>query len=765
MPREGDERRPFRICGAAATGAVAIKAEEGDGKKLPTFAMVAYTGAPMVPGGWWVPVIVDLDGVRVASQQRPILRQHDHTRIVGHSTEVKISPAGIEVVGVLSGAGPDAAEVIGLAKNGFPWQASIGAEPVRTERLEEGKTATVNGREVAGPLVISRETELGEISFVPLGADGDTSATVSASKGGSSVMYKAMLKAARATNPVLAAKYSDEEIDKMDEAKAKAALKECMKGEDDDKPKEDEEKPEAKAEDKKDDDKPADAKAAARQFAAAYRAEVAAERTRVNTITARCAKYPGVTVEANGAKVDLVTHAIEAGWTADQAELHALRASRANSVGGAHFYFPSAPELNDAVLECAVMDAGRLKLFDDDFYQAHGDRGRLPEADRRRIKAELDGRYPDKVRQAAHTLFKGRIGLQQLLTRIAAQHGYRGSEVIRDDGDLGAVAHHCMLPIRADGASTASIANVLANVLNKYLLQGYLFVEQAWKEVCAVRPVKDFKPTKSINLFGDFEYKELGPSNELQHASLQDQAFANQASTVGRIITISRTHIINDDLGALTQVPVLMGRGAGLKLNKTFWTKWLDMGKDDGGSTDFWALVHTIAGQSANANYIEGAATPLSSASLQTAKQTFDKQVDPKGNPLGVEAKILLYPVELDQTAWELLNSAMLVYGGASAAKQPANNRWVNKYRPVMSRYLSNSNFTGYSATAWWLLADPAELPVIEACFLNGQEAPTVQVAGPDFQFNTLGISTRGVFDFGVEKQNFRGGVKSKGAA
>ena len=76
--------------------------------------------------------------------------------------------------------------------------------------------------------------------------------------------------------------------------------------------------------------------------------------------------------------------------------------------------------------------------------------------------------------------------------------------------------------------------------------------------------------------------------------------------------------------------------------------------------------------------------------------------------------------------------------------------------------YLSNSSYTGHSATAWYLCADPESVPVIEVVFLNGVEQPTVESAEADF--STLGILFRGYFDFGVAKQDHRGGVKSAGA-
>jgi len=771
----------LRISAAGSTATIKAAEGEGDGAKLGTFQGNAYTGAAMKPEGWWRPIVVDLAGVRVSSQHRPVLRQHDHNQIVGHTERVTVSDKGIEIAGVFSGEKQHTDKVTVPAKNGFRWQLSIGATPVQTEELEAGKSGQVNGREMTGPLIISRVTDLGEISFVPLGADGDTSATVQASRGRGFMNEKTALKFARMMGVKAAKKFSDDEIDKMSDDEAKAALKECMKGDDapppDDKKEKDDAaaKAKAKARAADDDEKKVDAEGEEeKKTEASRKARVAAARKAEADEVRRCAavratakKYGVETIKADGKSVNFVAHAIEEGWSEDKAELEAMRSARPNDAGGPRFYSPSAPEVNEAVLECAVLQAagGQFQLFENEFYTKETpDRGRISARDQRRIQGELNARYTDKVQQAAHTLFKGRVGLQQVLVASAARNGFRGSEVIRDDGDLGAVAHYAN--IKADGASTASIANVLSNVQNKFLLQGYLWTDQAWKEVARIGSVKDFKPTKSINLFGDFELQDVGPSGELKNATLADQAFANQASTSGRVLTISRTHIINDDLGALTTIPAMMGRGAGLKLNKAFWTKFLNPGYDEGGSTAFWAAVHTIAGQSAKSNYSSGAGSALASAGLTAAVLLFDKQVDPAGNPLGLDAEILLYPPDLQTTALELMNSEYVVATGvgASAARAPSSNVWKGRFKPVKARYLSNDAYTGYSAAAWYLLANPNILPTIEVVFLNGNEMPVVQVAGPDFQFNVLGVTTRAVFDMGVEKQNFRGGVKSAGS-
>ena len=96
-----------------------------------------------------------------------------------------------------------------------------------------------------------------------------------------------------------------------------------------------------------------------------------------------------------------------------------------------------------------------------------------------------------------------------------------------------------------------------------------------------------------------------------------------------------------------------------------------------------------------------------------------------------------------------------------ASTKYPIANPHQGKFRAEVSRYLGNSRYTGNSTKAWYLLADPSDLPVIEVAFLNGQESPTIETAEADF--NVLGIQMRGYHDFGVALQDPRGGVKSQG--
>ena len=135
---------------------------------------------------------------------------------------------------------------------------------------------------------------------------------------------------------------------------------------------------------------------------------------------------------------------------------------------------------------------------------------------------------------------------------------------------------------------------------------------------------------------------------------------------------------------------------------------------------------------------------------------------DSDGKPIGIMPSIVLVPTALSAVGTQL-HKSMELRDTNSAVKYPVANPHQGKFRVEVSRYLSNSQYTGNSNKAWYLLADPGDLPVIEVAFLNGQESPTIETADADF--SVLGVRLRGFHDFGVACQDPRAGVKNKGEA
>lgn len=151
-----------------------VNFDAGRGVEGPDFQIEAYTGA--IVDRWWGKLAIDLEGI-TARQSIPIFRDHERSQIVGYSQKTWIDKSFF-LSGRFSKTTPHAAEVRALAGEGFPWQASIGVMPRQVLQIQNGETYMVNGQDITGPAEVWKKSEIFETSFVPLGADGNTSVAV-----------------------------------------------------------------------------------------------------------------------------------------------------------------------------------------------------------------------------------------------------------------------------------------------------------------------------------------------------------------------------------------------------------------------------------------------------------------------------------------------------------------------------------------------------------------------------------------------------------
>ena len=106
----------------------------------------------------------------------------------------------------------------------------------------------------------------------------------------------------------------------------------------------------------------------------------------------------------------------------------------------------------------------------------------------------------------------------------------------------------------------------------------------------------------------------------------------------------------------------------------------------------------------------------------------------------------------------------MLASTSAKSVQSNANVH-ANEYRVLSSPFLKNANLAGYSALAWYLLANPGAAAAFEIAYLNGVQQPTIQYFGIDTDPDRLGVTWQMFWDFGVNTAEYRAAVKSKGAA
>lgn len=335
----------------------------------------------------------------------------------------------------------------------------------------------------------------------------------------------------------------------------------------------------------------------------------------------------------------------------------------------------------------------------------------------------VEKQYDAKVLEAAGKIQRT-TSLGEVLLSAAEEGGYTGSRRL---------TAATLQPILKAAWATHSISGILSATVNKFLLAGFNGVESSWRSISSVRSVNDFKALTSYRLNGGMKFEKVAPGGELKNAAVSDESRTISAETYGIMTSVTRNDLINDDLGALTAVPQRIGRGGALKLNDVFWAAF----QDDS------AFFTTARG---NKKTTAGA---LSLSNLKAIATMFRKLRDPDGNPVAVDPRVLLVPSDIELSAAEIMGSALLV-GGSSAG--PNVNVLAGRYQVVSTSYLT-------SAEDYYLLASPADMPVMEVAFLNGVQSPVVETAEADF--NTLGVQMRGYFDFGVAKAEYLAGVKA----
>lgn len=142
---------------------------------------ITYTGG--VLKHWAGDVVLDLQGMD-ALPDRGIPMLYGHFAPLGVWRAAQVTERGLEMTGDVIRAMPSAASVLAGAEAEFPWQMSVGADPIGPVSFyEKGESATVNGREFAGPVTVFDRWRLAEASIVELGLDNQTEAAVAAARG------------------------------------------------------------------------------------------------------------------------------------------------------------------------------------------------------------------------------------------------------------------------------------------------------------------------------------------------------------------------------------------------------------------------------------------------------------------------------------------------------------------------------------------------------------------------------------------------------
>ncbi len=715
---------------------VEIQAESGDGaKRVPTFSMHAYSGGVLEISTFAQPIVVDLDGMSIPAQF-PVHRDHDHSRLVGHA-KARRRQGTLRADGVVSGSNEYAREVVESSKLGFPWQASIGADLLKSEEVGAEAKIEVNGQTFRGPLLVARKTRLREISFVSLGADATTSVTIAAKEGKKmdkdvkDMTFTEWLEA-RGIDPV---KLSEETLKAFEgdykTIKATAVV---------------DEKPVVAPQPAPPAIPPTSQELPDALNAIRLQREAIQHYDRMAVINAHLSEFPAAAAEA-----------LRQNWNEDRIKLEATRLQRPK--GPAIHREKSLSTVGAQAISCAILrQAG------------------IPNKRTQHWTNEewgLERWYEPQVLDASHHRDLRDISLHQILDmpiqRLNGGYGYTGNK--RSQGFITAVreAMRSLQFAGGEGMTTLETTNIFQDVANKLLWSGYQSVQTSWQEWCNVHSVNDFKDHKVYRLQHTGAYKLVPAGGDLSHGAFADAAYTATAKTYAEIVGLNRQQLINDDLGALSNILQQLGVAAAQAIEEVAYVYLLSQANTTG---VIWS------NNDANLNYISGATTTVSLAGLTAAASKFENQIDASLRPIAVAPDRILVGTGDRVQASQLFNDTDVREGrGQNTTREFfVRNFHAGAFRAIVSPYLNNTavkqtvNANGtsvgtQSGVHWWMFSDPMgpQGGSVIMALLNGNRTPVLEQSDSDFSM--LGMQWRSYHDFGVSAGDPKLGVHSKGAA
>jgi ATP-dependent protease ClpP protease subunit len=292
--------------------------------------------------------------------------------------------------------------------------------------------------------------------------------------------------------------------------------------------------------------------------------------------------------------------------------------------------------------------------------------------------------------------------------------------------------------------TTSDFPYLLADSARKSLQAAYEAFPSTWQMIAANGSVSDFK-TISLIKMGTFASLADKPEGaEYVAGTMSEEREQMAAATKGRFIELTREMIINDDLDGFSRMSSMLGRAAARTVNSDVYS----VINTNGNLANGRAIFNTTDGNLA----ASGAA--ISVATLSAGRAAMRKQKDPSGNDyLNIMPRTLLVPVVKEDLAREVVNSTENTDTTGDRKRNPIRD-W-GPLEVVSDPYLDAS-----SATAWYLIADPMDVPFLEVRFLDGNQTPYIDDTE---EFLTDAIRWKVRLDYGVAANDRRGAYKNAG--
>jgi hypothetical protein len=294
--------------------------------------------------------------------------------------------------------------------------------------------------------------------------------------------------------------------------------------------------------------------------------------------------------------------------------------------------------------------------------------------------------------------------------------------------------------------STSDFANIFANVANKRMRAAYEENQGTYTQWARRAPnAPDFKNISIVQLSAAPELLKTNEHGEFTYGTMKDAGTNYALVTYGRMVSLTRQAIINDDLRAFERLVSAFGASSSRLENRLVYSQLTSnpvMG-------DGIALFHADHG-----NLGTGAGSALQMSAMKAGRTAMRLQKGLANEELNLAPNFLIVPASLEQDAYQLTSSNYV----------PAKQSDINEFRaggrtavePIVEPILD-----GTSAASWYLASNNSQIDTVEYCYLDGAEGPVIE---SQTGFETDGVTWKCRLDFAAKAVDHRGVYKGVGA-
>lgn len=289
--------------------------------------------------------------------------------------------------------------------------------------------------------------------------------------------------------------------------------------------------------------------------------------------------------------------------------------------------------------------------------------------------------------------------------------------------------------------TTSDFPIILGDAVGRVLRESYQGAPAGVRRLGRQTSARDFRAVNKIMLGEAPLLEKLNEHGEIKAGTMAEAREAYKVETWARKIGITRQVLVNDDLGAFSDLARRMGQGAA-ETEARILVDLLEANSGNGPKlSDTKTLFHADHGNKAGSGAI------ISDATLSAARLALRTQKGIEDRTIRVTPKNLLVPPALETTAEKWL-----------AAVAPATAADVNPFAGALSLVVE-PRLT--SATRWYITADPGEIDGLEFAYLSGAEGPQVESRSG---WDVDGVEIRVILDFGAGFIDHRGWFMNPGA-